>query len=108
MVERNLAKVEVESSRLFSRSIYMTHGQHEGQYSTVLPFFVGAAIYVDADADADVGSSACRWWLHSAWLMARLSAWLLPPWLNGWMCSSVAASGNTCSPHTQQGTTPCN
>ncbi len=39
MVERNLAKVEVESSRLFSRSIYLTHGQHEGQYNTVLLFF---------------------------------------------------------------------
>ena len=51
---------------------------------------------------------AWRWLLHRSWLMARLSKWLLPPSLRGWMCSNVAAWGNTCSPHTQQGTTPCN
>ena len=40
LVERNLAKVEVESSRLFSRSSY------KRQYVTVLPFFVGVTYSV--------------------------------------------------------------
>ena len=57
--------------------------------------------------DAAICPLAWRWLLQSSWLMARLSAWLLPPSLSGMMCSSVAAAGNTCSPHTQQGTTPC-
>ena len=38
MVERNLAKVEVESSRLFSRS------NSKGQHVKMLSFFVGATV----------------------------------------------------------------
>ena len=50
---------------------------------------------------------ACRCWLHSAWLIARLAWWLLPPSLSDWMCSSVASIALTCWPHTQHGTWPC-
>ena len=40
MVERNLAKVEVESSRLFSRS------NSKGSTSNMLPFFIEANQYL--------------------------------------------------------------
>ena len=142
MVERNLAKVEVESSSLFSRSRY------EGQYGNVLPFSVcdcaaspslqsspilswkpldkqpdgarrlcslrsnyfkphGAVECADGSSAANAGCFTWRKLLQRPWLMAKFSAWLLPPSHKGLMCSSVAAAGSTCSPQTQQGTTPC-
>ena len=67
MVERNLAKVEVESSRLFSRS------NSKGQHLKMLSFFIGTFCAVVKALMRDVLSSGPFKWRGNKAVMYRIA-----------------------------------